>query len=214
MRATQEGFRKTMKAASSCSSEHQPPPSLMEVEAAIRTLLRWIGEDPDRPGLLGTPGRVSRAYKEWFAGYDQDPAEILRTTFDDTNGYDEIILLKGISFVSHCEHHLALIVGKAHVAYLPNHRVVGLSKLARVVDVFARRLQLQERMTAQIADTIQEMLEPRGVAVVIEAVHHCMTTRGANKPGSLMITSRLTGLFRDDPSIKRELLTLVGSSDV
>jgi GTP cyclohydrolase I len=203
-----------MKAASSCSSEHQPPPSLMEVEAAIRTLLRWIGEDPDRPGLLGTPGRVSRAYKEWFAGYDQDPAEILRTTFDETNGYDEIILLKGISFVSHCEHHLALIVGKAHVAYLPNHRVVGLSKLARVVDVFARRLQLQERMTAQIADTIQEMLEPRGVAVVIEAVHHCMTTRGANKPGSLMITSRLTGLFRDDPSIKRELLTLVGSSDV
>jgi GTP cyclohydrolase I len=203
-----------MKAASSCSSEHQPPPSLMEVEAAIRTLLRWIGEDPDRPGLLGTPGRVSRAYKEWFAGYDQDPAEILRTTFDETNGYDEIILLKGISFVSHCEHHLALIVGKAHVAYLPNHRVVGLSKLARVVDVFARRLQIQERMTAQIADTIQEMLEPRGVAVVIEAVHHCMTTRGANKPGSLMITSRLTGLFRDDPSIKRELLTLVGSSDV
>ena len=203
-----------MKADSPCSFEHQPRPSRKEVEAAIRTLLRWIGEDPDRPGLLGTPGRVSRAYKEWFGGYDQDPAEILRTTFDETQGYDEIILLRDINFTSHCEHHLAPIVGKAHVAYLPDCRVVGISKLARVVDVFARRLQIQERMTAQIADTIQEMLEPRGVAVVIEAVHHCMTARGANKPGSLMITSRLTGLFRDDPSIKRELLTLVARSGV
>jgi GTP cyclohydrolase I len=185
-------------------------PSADEVESAIRTLLRWAGDDPDRSGLRGTPARVSRAYKEWFGGYDQDPAGILRTTFDETSGYDEIILLKEVEFVSHCEHHLAPIVGKAHVAYLPERRVVGISKLARVVDVFARRLQIQERMTAQIADTIQQVLEPRGVAVVIEAVHHCMVMRGVNKPGSTMVTSRLTGVFKDDPSVKRELLALVG----
>jgi len=185
-------------------------PSADEVESAIRTLLRWAGDDPDRSGLRGTPARVSRAYKEWFGGYDQDPAGILRTTFDETSGYDEIILLKDVEFVSHCEHHLAPIVGKAHVAYLPERRVVGISKLARVVDVFARRLQIQERMTAQIADTIQQVLEPRGVAVVIEAVHHCMVMRGVNKPGSTMVTSRLTGVFKDDPSVKRELLALVG----
>ena len=185
-------------------------PSADEVESAIRTLLRWAGDDPDRSGLRGTPARVSRAYKEWFGGYDQDPAGILRTTFDETSGYDEIILLKDVEFVSHCEHHLAPIVGKAHVAYLPERRVVGISKLARVVDVFARRLQIQERMTAQIADTIQQVLEPRGVAIVIEAVHHCMVMRGVNKPGSTMVTSRLTGVFKDDPSVKRELLALVG----
>jgi GTP cyclohydrolase I len=185
-------------------------PSADEVESAIRTLLRWAGDDPDRSGLRGTPARVSRAYKEWFGGYDQDPAGILRTTFDETSGYDEIILLKEVEFVSHCEHHLAPIVGKAHVAYLPERRVVGISKLARVVDVFARRLQIQERMTAQIADTIQQVLEPRGVAVVIEAVHHCMVTRGVNKPGSTLVTSRLTGVFRDDSSVKRELLALIG----
>jgi GTP cyclohydrolase I len=185
-------------------------PSAEEVESAIRTLLRWAGDDPDRSGLRGTPARVSRAYKEWFGGYDQDPAGILRTTFDETSGYDEIILLKEVEFVSHCEHHLAPIVGKAHVAYLPERRVVGISKLARVVDVFARRLQIQERMTAQIADTIQQVLEPRGVAVVIEAVHHCMVMRGVNKPGSTMVTSRLTGVFKDDPSVKRELLALIG----
>jgi GTP cyclohydrolase I len=185
-------------------------PSADEVESAIRTLLRWAGDDPDRSGLRGTPARVSRAYKEWFGGYDQDPAGILRTTFDETSGYDEIILLKEVEFVSHCEHHLAPIVGKAHVAYLPERRVVGISKLARVVDVFARRLQIQERMTAQIADTIQQVLEPRGVAVVIEAVHHCMVMRGVNKPGSTMVTSRLTGVFKDDPSVKRELLALIG----
>jgi GTP cyclohydrolase I len=185
-------------------------PSAGEVESAIRTLLRWAGDDPDRSGLRGTPARVSRAYKEWFGGYDQDPAGILRTTFDETSGYDEIILLKEVEFVSHCEHHLAPIVGKAHVAYLPERRVVGISKLARVVDVFARRLQIQERMTAQIADTIQQVLEPRGVAVVIEAVHHCMVMRGVNKPGSTMVTSRLTGVFKDDPPVKRELLALIG----
>ena len=185
-------------------------PSADEVESAIRTLLRWAGDDPDRSGLRGTPARVSRAYKEWFGGYDQDPAGILRTTFDETSGYDEIILLKDVEFVSRCEHYLVPIVGKAHVAYLPERRVVGISKLARVVDVFARRLQIQERMTAQIADTIQQVLEPRGVAVVIEAVHHCMVMRGVNKPGSTMVTSRLTGVFKDDPSVKRELLALVG----
>ena len=181
-----------------------------EAEAAVRTLLRWIGEDPGRPGLLGTPGRVTRACEEWFGGYAQDPAGLLRTTFDETGGYDEVVLLRDIEFVSHCEHHLAPIVGRAHVAYLPDRRVVGLSKLARVVDVFARRLQIQERMTAEIADTIQEVLEPRGAAVVVEAVHHCMTTRGVGKPGSLMVTSRLTGVFRDDPSVKREFLALIG----
>ena len=194
--------------------ERQTECSKEDAEAAVRTLLRWIGEDPTRPGLLGTPGRVSRAYKEWFGGYGHDPIEILRTTFDETNGYDEIILLRDVGFVSHCEHHLASIVGKAHLAYLPDRRVVGISKLARIVDVFARRLQIQERMTAQIADTIQEVLEPRGVAVVIESVHHCMTTRGVNKPGSSMITSRLTGVFRDNPSIKREFLASIGRPSV
>jgi GTP cyclohydrolase I len=185
-----------------------PHPSREEAEAAIRTLLRWAGDDPDRPGLSGTPGRVVRAYEEWFDGYGQDPVAMLRTTFDETGGYDEIILLRDVGFVSHCEHHVAPIVGRAHVAYLPDRRVVGISKLARVVDVFARRLQIQERMTVEIADTIQEALEPRGVAVVIEATHHCMTTRGVGKPDSLMTTSRLTGVFRADPSIKREFLSL------
>ena len=201
-----------MKRDPSCPPGRQERPSREEAEAAVRTLLRWIGEDPGRAGLLGTPGRVSRAYEEWFGGYGEDPAGILRTTFDETNGYDEIILLRDVDFVSHCEHHLAPIVGKAHLAYLPDRRVVGISKLARIVDVFARRLQIQERMTVQIADTIQEVLEPRGVAVVIEAVHHCMTTRGVNKPDSLMVTSRLTGVFRENASIKREFLALVGKS--
>ena len=199
-----------MKADPVALSEHRPRPSRKEAEAAVRALLRWIGEDPDRPGLRGTPGRVTRAYEEWFGGYGRDPAELLRTTFDETGGYDEVVLLRDVGFVSHCEHHLAPIVGRAHVAYLPDRRVVGLSKLARVVDVFARRLQIQERMTAEIADTIQEVLEPRGAAVVIEAVHQCVTTRGVGKPGSLMVTSRLTGVFRDDPSVKREFLSLIG----
>jgi len=194
--------------ASSAASTDRP--SREEAEAAVRTLLRWIGEDPDRPGLRATPGRVASAYEEWFGGYGQDPAEVLRTTFDETGGYDEVVLLRDVAFVSHCEHHLAPIVGRAHVAYLPDRRVVGISKLARVVDVFARRLQVQERMTAEIADAVQEVLEPRGVAVVVEATHHCMTTRGVDKPGSLMVTSRLTGMFRDDPSVKREVLALIG----
>lgn len=192
--------------------KHQRMCSREEAEAAIRTLLRWVGEDPTRPGLLDTPSRVSRAYEEWFGGYGHDPTEILRTTFEETSDYDEIILLRDVGFVSHCEHHLASIVGKAHLAYLPDRRVVGISKLARIVDVFARRLQIQERMTAQIADTIQDVLEPRGVAVVIEAVHHCMTTRGVNKPSASMITSRHTGVFRDNPSTKQEFLASIGSS--
>ena len=199
-----------MKTGPIALSDPRPRPSREEAEAAVRTLLRWIGEDPDRPGLRATPGRVASAYEEWFGGYGQDPAEVLRTTFDETGGYDEVVLLRDVAFVSHCEHHLAPIVGRAHVAYLPDRRVVGISKLARVVDVFARRLQVQERMTAEIADAVQEVLEPRGVAVVVEATHHCMTTRGVDKPGSLMVTSRLTGVFRDDPSVKREVLALIG----
>jgi GTP cyclohydrolase IA len=185
-------------------------PSREEAEAAVRTLLRWAGDDPARAGLLGTPARVARAYEEWFGGYGQNPAELLRTTFDETGGYDEVILLRDVGFISHCEHHLAPIVGMAHVAYMPDCRVAGISKLARVVDVFARRLQIQERMTAQIADVIQEVLEPRGVGVVIEAVHHCMTTRGVQKHDSLMTTSRLTGIFRENPSTRREFLALLG----
>jgi GTP cyclohydrolase I len=185
-------------------------PSRGEAEAAVRTLLRWAGDDPDRAGLLDTPQRVVRAFEEHFGGYRQEPAEILRTTFDEIDGYDELVLLRDIEFSSHCEHHLAPIVGRAHVAYLPVHRVIGISKLARLVEAFAKRLQIQERMTVQIADTIQEVLEPRGVAVVIEATHHCMTTRGVHKPGTAMLTSRLTGCFRDDPATRRELLALLG----
>jgi GTP cyclohydrolase I len=190
--------------------EPRPRPSRGEAEAAVRTLLRWIGEDPDRPGLRATPGRVASAYEEWFGGYGQDPAEVLRTTFDETGGYDEVVLLRDVAFVSHCEHHLAPIVGRAHVAYLPDRRVVGISKLARVVDVFARRLQIQERMTAEVADAVQEALEPRGVAVVVEATHQCMTTRGVNKQGATMVTSRMLGAFRDNPATRHEFLTGLG----
>ena len=190
---------------------HPPArPSRPQAEEAVATLLRWAGDDPARPGLRETPGRVVRAFEDYFRGYDQDPVEILDTTFDEIDGYDEVILLRDIEFSSHCEHHLAPITGRAHVAYLPSRRVVGISKLARLVDTFAKRLQIQERMTAQIADVIQDVLKPQGVAVVIEAVHHCMTTRGVHKPGSSMVTSRLTGRFRTDPVTRRELLSLLG----
>ena len=185
-------------------------PSRAEAEAAVRTLLLWAGDDPERAGLEDTPARVARAFEEYCRGYLDDPAEILRTTFDEIEGYDEMVLLKDIEFASLCEHHLAPIVGRAHVAYLPVRRVVGISKLARVVESFARRLQIQERMTAQIAATIEQVLEPRGVAVVIEAAHHCMTTRGVRKPGTVMVTSRLTGLFRSNPPTRRELFSLIG----
>ena len=184
-------------------------PTRAEAETAIRTILAYLGEDPMREGLAGTPDRVVRAFDEHFAGYAQDPIEILQRTFEEVAGYDEIVLLKGIPFVSHCEHHMAPIVGHAHVGYLPDSRVVGISKLARVVDVFARRLQIQEKMTAEIAGAIDRVLKPRGVGVVIEAAHHCMTTRGVNKAGVTMTTSTLLGSFRADPDTRREFLALL-----
>ncbi len=187
-------------------------PSRAEAEEAVRTLLRWIGEDPEREGLKDTPHRVVEAFREHFRGYFVDPAEILRKTFEEVEGYDEMVVLKDIAFESHCEHHMAPIIGRAHVAYLPVRRVVGISKLARLVDAFAKRLQIQERMTAQIADTIQEILQPRGVGVVIEATHHCMTTRGVYKPGSVMVTSRLLGEFRTNPETRREFLAIIGKT--
>ncbi len=186
-------------------------PDRAEVEAAVRTLIRWAGDDPDREGLVGTPDRVAEAYREYFAGYDDDPVEILQRTFEETDGYDEIVLLRDIGFESHCEHHLAPIIGKAHVAYFPAKRVVGISKLARVVEVYAKRLQLQEKMTAQIANTLDEVLQPLGTAVVIEAEHQCMTSRGVHKPGVTMVTSRMLGVFRDDPSTRHEFLAMIGS---
>ena len=185
-------------------------PNREEVEKAIRTLIRWAGDDPDREGLRGTPARVARAFKEWFSGYGEDPYVSLKATFKETDGYDEMVVLRDIRFESHCEHHLAPIVGKVHIAYLPNHRVVGISKLARLVEVYSKRLQIQEKLTAQIANTINEVLEPQGVAVAVEAVHQCMTTRGVHKPGVTMVTSRMLGAFRTDPSTRREFLSMIG----
>jgi len=186
-------------------------PSREEAEAAVRTLLRWAGDDPSREGLVDTPARVVRAYEEFFAGYDIDPVALLERTFEETDGYDEIVLLRDIRLESHCEHHMVPIIGRAHVAYLPHRRVVGISKLARVVEAYAKRLQIQEKLTAQIANTIREVLEPRGVAVVIEAAHQCMTTRGVNKPGVTMVTSRMLGAFRDNPTTRREVLAMIGN---
>jgi GTP cyclohydrolase I len=185
-------------------------PTREEAEAAVRTLLRWTGDDPTREGLVDTPGRVVRAYEEFFAGYDVDPVALLERTFEETDGYDEIVLLRDIRLESHCEHHMVPIIGRAHVAYLPHRRVVGISKLARVVEAYAKRLQIQEKLTAQIANTIQDVLQPRGVAVVIEAAHQCMTTRGVHKPGVTMVTSRMLGVFRDDPTTRREVLAMIG----
>ncbi len=182
-----------------------------DAEAAVRTLIQWAGDDPDREGVLGTPARLIRAYEEYFAGYHNDPADVLERTFEETEGYDEMVVLRDISFQSHCEHHIAPIIGKVHVAYLPRSRVVGISKLARVVEIFARRLQIQERLTTQIADTINQVLEPRGVAVVIEALHHCMTTRGIHRPGTMMVTRRRRGGFRSDARTRREFLTMIGN---
>lgn len=184
-------------------------PSREEAEEAVRTLLRWAGDDPDREGLLGTPDRVVRAYEEFFGGYLEDPTEILERTFEEVEGYDEMVLLRDIRFESHCEHHLAPIIGKAHVAYLPSHRVVGISKLARIVEAYAKRLQIQEKMTAQIANTIEQVLQPLGVAVVIEATHQCMTTRGVHKPGTAMVTSRMLGDFRTNDATRREFLSMI-----
>jgi GTP cyclohydrolase I len=189
-------------------------PPQREVEEAVRTLIRWAGDDPAREGLLETPARVARAFQEWFEGYDQNPVDILRQTFEETDGYDEMVVLRSIRIESHCEHHLAPIIGSAHVAYLPHHRVVGISKLARVVELFARRLQIQEKMTAQIADTLNEVLKPKGVAVVVEAAHQCMTTRGVYKPSVTMITSRMLGDFRSNPTTRREFLSMIGNPPV
>jgi GTP cyclohydrolase I len=189
-------------------------PTREEAEAAVRTLLLWAGDDPGREGLLGTPDRVVRSYEEFFAGYGVDPVALLERTFEETDGYDEIVLLRDIRLESYCEHHMVPIIGRAHVAYLPHRRVVGISKLARLVDTYAKRLQIQEKLTAQIANTINDVLQPRGVAVIIEAQHQCMTTRGIHKPGVSMVTSRMLGAFRDDPSTRRELLAMVGRSTV
>ncbi|MHB1207881.1 MAG: GTP cyclohydrolase I FolE, partial [Rhodospirillaceae bacterium] len=185
-------------------------PSRAEAEAAVSVLIRWAGDDPNREGLGDTPARVVRSYEEFFAGYGKDPEEILRTTFEETDGYDEMVVLKDITFVSHCEHHMVPVIGKAYVAYLPDKRVVGISKLARVVEAYAKRLQIQEKMTAQIANAINDVLRPKGVAVVVQAEHQCMTTRGVEKPGVSMVTSTMLGAFRDDPSTRREFLAIIG----
>jgi GTP cyclohydrolase I len=188
-----------------------PRPSRAEAEEAIRTLLLWAGDDPTREGLADTPARVARAYEDWFSGYAEDPHEYLLRTFEEVEGYDEMIVLKDIRFESHCEHHLAPIIGRAHIGYLPDNKVVGISKLARVVEAFARRLQVQEKMNAQIANCIQSVLEPKGVAVVIEATHQCMTTRGVHKPGVTMVTSTMLGEFRKNPLTRREFLSVIGN---
>jgi GTP cyclohydrolase I len=184
-------------------------PSMQEAEEAIRVLIRWAGDNPAREGLLDTPARVVRSYKEFFAGYHADPRELLMRTFSEVEGYDEMIVLKDIRFESYCEHHMVPIIGRTHVAYLPERRVVGISKLARLVDAFARRLQIQEKMTVQIADTLNEVLHPKGVAVMLEAAHQCMSTRGVHKAGTEMVTSRMLGSFRTDPSTRREFLSIV-----
>ncbi|NHO17481.1 GTP cyclohydrolase I FolE [Acetobacter oeni] len=184
-------------------------PSREEAEEAVRVLLRWGGEDPAREGLLDTPSRVTRAYEEFFEGYSVNPEELLARTFSEVEDYDEIVLLRDIRFESHCEHHMAPIIGRAHVAYLPRRRVVGISKLARVVDAYARRFQIQERLTAQIANTIDSILEPYGTAVILEAGHQCMTTRGVHRPGVSMVTSRMLGVFRENSDTRRELMAML-----
>ena len=187
---------------------HSGKPDRAEVEAAVRTILRWTGDNPERGGLIETPARVTRALEESFVGYGQDPAAILQKSFDETEGYDEMIVLRGVRFESHCEHHMAPILGRAWVAYVPSGRVVGISKLARVVEIYAKRLQIQERLTAQVANTIEEVLKPRGVGVVIKASHHCMATRGVHKPDSDLVTSRMLGCFRDNPELRQEFLSM------
>jgi GTP cyclohydrolase I len=183
-------------------------PSREEAEAAFRTIIRWAGDDPDRPGLVETPSRAARAFREYFSGYAQDPLALLNKTFDETGGYEEMVVLRGISFESHCEHHLAPITGQAWVAYVPSGRVVGLSKLARVVDAYAKRLQIQERMTSQIAAAVSEVLRPQGVGVVIKAMHHCLSSRGIHKVGAEMVTSCMLGCFRDNPATRQEFLAM------
>jgi GTP cyclohydrolase I len=184
-------------------------PSRAEAENAVRTLIRWAGDDPDREGLKATPSRVARAYEEWFGGYDEDPREYLKRTFEEVAGYDEIVLLRDVRFVSHCEHHMAPIIGRVHIAYLPRNRVVGISKLIRLVDAYAKRLQVQERLTAEIASCLDSVLKPHGVAVVVEGAHECMTTRGVRRNEVTMVTSRMLGVFRDQPETRQEFLAAI-----
>ena len=187
--------------------EKSSRPSSEEAEEAVRTLIRWAGDDPEREGLQGTPGRVARAYEEWFGGYREDPKALLQRTFEEVDGYDEIVVLRDIRFESHCEHHMAPIVGRVHIGYLPRSRVVGISKLARLVEAYAKRLQIQERLTAQIANTLDQVLKPHGVAVVVEATHGCMTTRGIHKSSASLVTSRMLGVFRRQAQTRQEFLT-------
>ena len=186
-------------------------PSREEAEEAVRTLICWTGDDPDREGLIETPKRVDKAYEEFFEGYDMDPEGVLQKTFEEVQGYDDAVIVRNIRVESHCEHHIVPIIGVAHVGYIPNNRVVGISKLARVIEIFGKRLQTQETMTAQIADTIQKVLEPKGVAVVVDASHQCMTTRGIHKTESSTITSRMLGAFRDNPETRSEFMNLINS---
>lgn len=185
--------------------------SIDDVEDAVRTLIDWSGDNPDREGLLDTPKRVAKAFQEYFAGYHFDAEEVLKKTFKEVKGYDEIVLLKNMRFESHCEHHIAPIIGVAHIAYMPNQRVVGISKLARVLDIYSKRLQTQEKLAMQIAQSIEDVLDPLGVAVIIDAAHHCMTTRGVHKPGTTTVTSQMRGLFKSDASKRHELMALINS---
>lgn len=186
-------------------------PSREKAEEAVRTLIAWAGDDPTREGLLDTPSRVVKAYEEWFTGYGRNPTDVLGRTFGETDGYDEMVTLRHVRFESHCEHHLAPIIGRIHVGYMPRNRVIGISKIARLIEVYAKRMQIQERLTAQIADTLNNTLEPKGVAVVVEATHHCMTTRGVHKSGVVMVTSRMLGDFRTKAATRREFLAHIGN---
>jgi GTP cyclohydrolase IA len=198
--------------SASHSDSQESFPSHSEIEQAFRKVLWWIGEDPNRDGLRETPGRLVRAFQEYFSGYRQDPEQILQKTFEETEGYDEMVVLRGIPFESHCEHHVAPIIGRAWVAYVPDRRVVGISKLARVVEAYAKRLQIQERLTAQIANTIESVLKPQGVAVVLKGAHHCMSSRGVHMHGTDMVTSRMLGCFRDNPMTRQEFMSMVHSN--
>jgi GTP cyclohydrolase I len=198
------------KAVKSKDKPASQRPSRAQAEAAVRTLIRWAGDDPDREGLVATPSRVVRAYEEWFAGYGENPRDYLSRTFDEVGGYDEIVLLRNVRFESHCEHHMAPILGRVHIGYLPRNRVVGISKLARLVDVYAKRMQTQEKMTAEIAGCLEAVLKPFGVAVVVEAAHQCMTTRGVHKNDVTMVTSRMLGAFRDQAQTRQEFLAAIG----
>jgi len=186
-------------------------PTRSEAEEAVKTLLKWAGDDPNREGLLDTPARVTRAYEQWFKGYDEDPGELLKRTFEEVEGYDEMVVLRDIRFESYCEHHMAPIIGVAHVGYIPTDRVVGISKLARIVDAYAKRLQVQEKMNAQIANTLYDVLKPQGVAVVLEGEHHCMSTRGVHKPGVSMVTSTMLGEFRENHATRKEFMNIIGN---